>query len=109
MGAGPIAGLEKSRKAGTGLERAALFLPAHFKFSSPDSSQPTSIPGVTTQSTSTVLEGKARPEDIAHISDRDIITDLGELHTVGIERHDYQISGEFGRVTSSELRFGCPI
>ena len=40
------------------------------------------------QSTEIVLESEARPEDIAHTSDRDIITGLGGLHIIGSERHE---------------------
>ena len=58
--------------------------------------------GVAGQSTDIVLESEARPEDIAHTSDRDIITDLGGLHIIGSERHesrriDNQLRGRAGR------------
>jgi len=58
--------------------------------------------GVAGQSTDIVLESEARPEDIAHTSDRDIITGLGGLHIIGSERHesrriDNQLRGRAGR------------
>ena len=58
--------------------------------------------GVAGQSTDIVLESEARPEDIAHTSDRDIITELGGLHIIGSERHesrriDNQLRGRAGR------------
>ena len=58
--------------------------------------------GVAGQSTDIVLESEARPEDIAHTSDRDVITDVGGLHIIGTERHesrriDNQLRGRAGR------------
>ena len=58
--------------------------------------------GVAGQSTDIVLESEARPEDIAHTSDRDVITGLGGLHIIGSERHesrriDNQLRGRAGR------------
>ena len=58
--------------------------------------------GVAGQSTDIVLEGEARPEDIAHTSDRDEVTGIGGLHIIGTERHesrriDNQLRGRAGR------------
>jgi hypothetical protein len=58
--------------------------------------------GVAGQSADIVLESEARPEDIAHTSDRDEVTGIGGLHIIGTERHesrriDNQLRGRAGR------------
>lgn len=58
--------------------------------------------GVAGQSADIVLESEARPEDIAHTSDRDEVTGHGGLHIIGTERHesrriDNQLRGRAGR------------
>ncbi len=58
--------------------------------------------GVAGQSTDIVLENEARPEEIAHTSDRDEVTGIGGLHIIGSERHesrriDNQLRGRAGR------------
>jgi preprotein translocase subunit SecA len=68
----------------------------------PDGALVTIETGVAGQSTDIVLENEARPEDIAHTSDRDEVTDIGGLHIIGTERHesrriDNQLRGRAGR------------
>ena len=58
--------------------------------------------GVAGQSADIVLESEARPEDIAHTSERDEVTGHGGLHIIGTERHesrriDNQLRGRAGR------------
>ncbi|RYX86682.1 hypothetical protein EON83_00440 [bacterium] len=58
--------------------------------------------GVAGQSADIVLESEARPEDIAHTSERDEVTEHGGLHIIGTERHesrriDNQLRGRAGR------------
>ncbi len=58
--------------------------------------------GVAGQSTDIVLENEARPEEIAHTSERDEVTGIGGLHIIGSERHesrriDNQLRGRAGR------------
>ena len=58
--------------------------------------------GVAGQSADIVLESEARPEDIAHTSERDEVTSHGGLHIIGTERHesrriDNQLRGRAGR------------
>jgi preprotein translocase subunit SecA len=58
--------------------------------------------GVAGQSADIVLESEARPEDIAHTSDRELINSVGGLHVIGSERHesrriDNQLRGRAGR------------
>jgi len=58
--------------------------------------------GVAGQSADIVLEGEARPEDIAHTSERDLVMQLGGIHIIGSERHesrriDNQLRGRAGR------------
>jgi len=58
--------------------------------------------GVAGQSADIVLEGEARPEDIAHTSEQEEVKRLGGLHIIGTERHesrriDNQLRGRAGR------------
>jgi len=58
--------------------------------------------GVAGQSADIVLEGEARPEDIAHTSEQEEVKNLGGLHIIGTERHesrriDNQLRGRAGR------------
>lgn len=70
-----------------------------------DNRQPTAVlieTGVAGQSADVVLESEPRPEDIAHTSERDLVTELGGLHIIGSERHesrriDNQLRGRAGR------------
>ena len=58
--------------------------------------------GVAGQSSDIVLESEPRPEDIAHTSERELVTALGGIHIIGSERHesrriDNQLRGRSGR------------
>jgi preprotein translocase subunit SecA len=58
--------------------------------------------GVSGQSADIVLEGEARPEDIAHTSEQEEVKETGGLHIIGSERHesrriDNQLRGRAGR------------
>lgn len=58
--------------------------------------------GVAGQSSDIVLEGETPPEELAHTSEREQVTQLGGIHIIGSERHesrriDNQLRGRAGR------------